>query len=95
MKRDRYLVAYDIADPRRLRAVHKKVVGYGDSMQYSVFVCDLTSAERSMLVAGLLEIIDPGADRVAIVVLGEGGSSEMFWFLGAKPRLPTSGSRIV
>jgi CRISPR-associated protein Cas2 len=95
MKRVRHLVAYDIADPRRLRAVHKKVQGFGDSLQYSVFVCDLTAAERARLVEGLADIIDPKADRIAVVTLGEGGSDSMFWFLGVKPSLPTSGSRIV
>lgn len=95
MKRARYLVAYDISDPRRLRAVHKVVRGFGDSMQYSVFVCDLTTAERYQLVAALIDVIDRRADRVAIVTLGDGGSDSMFWFLGAKPALPTAGSRIV
>ncbi len=95
MKRTRYLIAYDIGDPRRLRAVRKKMLGFGDSMQYSVFVCDLTSAERAVLVAGLIDIIDTARDRIAIVTLGDSGSTSMFWFLGAKPLLPSSGSRVV
>lgn len=95
MKRIRYLVAYDIADPRRLRAVHKLVRGFGDAMQYSVFVCDLTSAERARLVTSLSETIDRTVDRVAVVTLGDGGTDSMFWFLGVKPPLPASGSRIV
>lgn len=95
MKRLRYLIAYDIGDPKRLRAVHRKVKGYGDSMQYSVFVGDLTSQERASLVAELLDIIDRVVDRVAIVQLGEGGSEEMFWFLGNRPRLPRAGPMII
>lgn len=95
MKRVRYLVAYDIADPRRLRAVHKLVQGFGDAMQYSVFVCDLTSAERARFVRSLNDTIDRNADRVAIVTLGDGGSDSMFWFLGSKPPLPTPGYRVV
>ena len=83
MKRTRYLVAYDIADPRRLRAVRNKMLGYGDSMQYSVFVCDLTSAERARLISSLLDIIESAQDRVALATLG------------SKPVLPSSGSRIV
>jgi CRISPR-associated protein Cas2 len=64
------------------------VRGFGDRMQYSVFVCDLTSAERADLVGKLLDVVDTTVDRVAIVTLGEGGSSEMFWFLGASLTLP-------
>ena len=95
MKRTRYLVAYDISDPVRLRRVHKKVKGYGDSMQYSVFVCDLTSAERAAFVLEVCKIIDRKRDRVAIVTLGDGGDDKMFWFLGDRPALPATGSMIV
>ena len=49
MRRGRYLVAYDIRDPRRLREVHRIVKGYGVSLQYSVFVCDLTFKELCAL----------------------------------------------
>jgi CRISPR-associated protein Cas2 len=39
--RRRYIVAYDIADPKRLRATHKALTGVGDPLQESVFLCDL------------------------------------------------------
>lgn len=64
MKRTRYLVAYDIRDPFRLRKVHKIVRGFGDSMQYSVFVCDLTSAERVRLIERLGALRDEVWGRV-------------------------------
>ena len=94
MKRRRYLVAYDISDPKRLAKVRRKVAGFGDSMQYSVFVCDINAAEKAQLVEGLFEIIDPKVDRVAFVDIGLDGESDRFMFLGARPKLPISGPRI-
>lgn len=94
MKRHRFLVAYDVRDAKRLRRVHKAVSGAGDVLQYSVFICDLTSAERATLASTLLDVIDPTADTVAIVHLGDAGDSDMFWFLGPHAPLPRAGPRI-
>ena len=44
-RRRRYLVAYDIREDKRLRRVHKTMKGYGWSLQYSVFICDLDTME--------------------------------------------------
>jgi CRISPR-associated protein Cas2 len=41
-ERIRYLVMYDIRDPKRLRRVHEVAVDFGERLQYSVYVCDLT-----------------------------------------------------
>ena len=95
MKRRRCLVAYDIADPKRLRLVHRKVLGYGDAMQYSVFVCDLTSAERAKLLNELVDIIDPSVDRIAIIDLGDPRVVKALKFLGRPPLLPSSGTTVV
>lgn len=43
--RTRYLLTYDIRHPRRLRRVHGVAKDYGEPLQYSVFVCDLTRIE--------------------------------------------------
>ncbi len=95
MKRKRYLVAYDIGDPVRLRRVHKTVKGFGDAMQYSVFVCDLTALERSRLVERLRRILKPGFDRVAIIKLGEVDDESGFFFLGMSLPLPADGPRVI
>ncbi len=39
--RIRYLVSYDICDPKRLRRVAKILEGFGTRLQYSVFECPL------------------------------------------------------
>lgn len=93
MGRRRYLVAYDISDPVRLRRVHEIVKGYGYWLQYSVFLCDLTEAEKVWLKGDLGETIHMVADRVAIVDLGEADrrGTDCFEFMGQTPELPRSG----
>ena len=41
---DTYLVAYDIANPKRLRKVATACEDFGSRRQYSVFACRLTAA---------------------------------------------------
>ena len=96
-RRKRYLVAYDIRDNKRLRRVHKTMKGYGWSLQYSVFICDLDMIELLAMRADLGAVIHHTVDSIAIVDLGapdeRGGNC--FSFMGAVPRLPTSGPVIV
>ena len=49
--RTSYLVSYDICDDKRLRKVFQTMRGYGDHLQYSVFQCQLTAADRYPSVA--------------------------------------------
>lgn len=94
--RHRYLVCYDIADPKRLRAVFKKMHGFGDPIQFSVFKCDLSAAERVLMVGALQEIINVQQDRVMIVRLGlvDEGRDDRVQFLG-KPLMPWERQRAV
>lgn len=68
--RTRYIVSYDICHPKRLRLVHKVMVGYGEPLQYSVFCCDLTPSSRIMLIADVSEIIDHREDQVMLIDIG-------------------------
>lgn len=68
--RNRYLVSYDISDPKRLRLVFKTMRGFGDHLQYSVFRCDLSPQERVLLMEVITPIIHHGEDQVLIVDLG-------------------------
>jgi len=96
-RRKRYLVAYDIRDDKRLRRVHKTVKGYGWSLQYSVFICDLDAMELLSLKTDLGAVIHHAADSIAIVVLGapEERVRECFQFMGVAARLPASGAVII
>lgn len=66
----RYIVSYDICDPKRLRLVHKTMCGYGEALQYSVFCCDLSASQRIMLIAALSGIIDHREDQVMLINIG-------------------------
>lgn len=44
-----WLVCYDIADPKRLRRVHRLCLKFGEPVQYSVFHCELEAAELARL----------------------------------------------
>ncbi len=68
--RNVYMICYDICDPTRLRKVHKVMKGAGDSMQYSVFRCELSQMEKQELMTKLWEIVNPGVDRVLFANLG-------------------------
>lgn len=91
--RRRYLVAYDIREDRRLRRVHRTMKGYGWSMQYSVFICDLDAMELTAMRMDLSGIIDHRVDSVAVIDLGdpEERGVQCFSFMGFAPELPTSG----
>lgn len=65
-----YILSYDIAEPRRLRAVHKLAKAYGDPVQYSVFACLLRPADRVRLAERIEALIDRKQDRVVLIDIG-------------------------
>lgn len=71
--RSAYIVAYDISNPDRLRRVFRTMRGYGDRIQYSVFRCELSDAERVRLEAALTEIIHQREDQVLLIPIGPPG----------------------
>lgn len=48
-KKNWYLVAYDIRDPKRWRKAYKLLQGYGESLQLSIFRCWLSQRDREQL----------------------------------------------
>ena len=66
----RYLVCYDISDSKRLHRVHRKMKGYGEALQYSVFCCDLTASEKTILWSELHALINHRKDQIMFVNLG-------------------------
>ena len=65
-----FLVTYDIADPVRLRKVHKTMKAFGDPLQFSVFRCELSEANCVRLKTALSEIIHAVEDQVLVFRLG-------------------------
>jgi CRISPR-associated protein Cas2 len=94
MARRRFLIAYDICDPQRLRRVCKTMEEYGERLQYSVFICDLSRSELVHARATVEAQMKLSEDSVVIVDLGETDSAR-FTFVGRRRPLPTSGPRII
>ena len=65
-----YIVAYDIADPKRWRRIFKLMKGYGEWLQLSVFQCRLTAKQQAELIALLDGIIHHREDHVIVLDLG-------------------------
>ena len=58
--------------------------GFGEPVQYSVFICDLSPKERVLLEVALTEILNLKEDRALIVDMGpsDGRGSESVTILG-------------
>jgi CRISPR-associated protein Cas2 len=59
-----WLIAYDIADPRRLARVHRYLKGHAIPVQYSVFVLHGNQIMLERVLSGIAERIAPHADDV-------------------------------
>ena len=73
MARIRYLVSYDICDPKRLRRVARALEGFGVRLQYSVFECPLDDMRLEMLKAAVQPLLKHDEDQVLFVSLGPSG----------------------
>jgi CRISPR-associated protein Cas2 len=85
--RNRFIVSYDICDPKRLRRVYRTMRGFGEPLQYSVFRCDLSPAERILLIEALTSLIHQREDQVMLINVGptDGRAVESIETLGRAP----------
>jgi CRISPR-associated protein Cas2 len=70
MSRTRFLVSYDVCDPKRLRRVARVLEGFGTRLQYSVFECALDPLRLAELKSCLHPVLNFGEDQVLFVSLG-------------------------
>ena len=68
--RNRYFVCYDVRDPQRLAQTYKTMCGYGDRLQYSVFVCDLNDSEIIIMREALEDVMNMKEDSLVVVNVG-------------------------
>ena len=61
-----YLIAYDIADPRRLHRVHRFLKQHAVPIQYSVFVTRISEAQLARIKTGIVDRICEDEDDVRI-----------------------------
>ena len=73
--RNVFLVCYDVADDKRLRKTYKRMLGFGDPLQYSVFRCELSATERQALKEILWDTLNWQHDRVMLIDLGPAGEA--------------------
>ncbi|WP_343405873.1 CRISPR-associated endonuclease Cas2 [Caldilinea sp.] len=60
------VVSYDIPNDKRRTKVMKTLAGFGQRVQYSVFECELRSADVEKLRSALQRLIDDKQDDVRI-----------------------------
>lgn len=87
--RSTYLVAYDIKDEKRLVKIFRKMRGYGNRLQYSVFICKLSEMEKTKMLIELMDIMRKDEDSLVIVDLGVSvnAAEKRMEFIGAMPDL--------
>ncbi len=95
MARRRYLLAYDIAEAKRLRRICTLMEDHGERLQYSVFLCDLTVAELAELESAVIGVMNLQEDSVVQIDLGPLHAPAAVRTLGRPRRLPASGPQIV
>jgi CRISPR-associated protein Cas2 len=59
-----WLIAYDIASPRRLKRVHRYLRRHAIPVQYSVFVARCSPAKLGVIRSGLARLVKPREDDV-------------------------------
>ena len=72
--RNVYLVCYDVADDKRLRKTYKKMCGFGDPVQYSVFRCELSPTEKQLMKEALWAMLNWDAGPCDADRPGAGGA---------------------
>jgi len=66
-----WIVAYDIAEPRRLRQVHAYLTRHAHAVQYSVFLAVCTERQLERLLESINGQISPEVDDVRAYALPE------------------------
>jgi len=85
--RNLYLVSYDVCNPKRLSVMYRTMLGFGDAMHYSVFICELSLKEKALLEDAIVDVIKHDEDRVLMANLGPAGGrgEDSLEFFGLPP----------
>jgi len=95
MTRRRYLIAYDIREPARLRRVCSIMNDFGVRLQYSVFLCDLSDMELALWRSKIHTAVALRQDSVIQIDLGPLGATTKIVTIGAPRQLPPTGPIIL
>ena len=64
-----FVVAYDIAEPRRLQRVHRLLCKYAAPLEYSVFLLVGATSDKDRCLAEVAQVIKAGEDDVRCYAL--------------------------
>jgi CRISPR-associated protein Cas2 len=65
-----YLCTYDVSDDKRRTKLFELLKDHGEHVQYSVFLCSLTSMELIRLEADASDIIHQQEDQLLVIDIG-------------------------
>lgn len=93
----RYVLAYDVPDDRRRTRLAKVLSQYGDRVQYSVFVADLSPAARVRLLDAAEIVLNLAEDSLLLCDLGlaVGVEEARFSYLGQSRPITSSDSFVM
>lgn len=66
-----HLVSYDIVDTKQRTKIAKKMLNFGQRVQYSVFECDLNVEQLAKMKEQILPFVDRNKDSLRIYRLCE------------------------
>lgn len=77
--------------------IFRTMKAYGEPLQYSVFVCDLTRQEKLAMQLHLGSIMDRAQDSIVLLDLGVAAAETAvrFEYMGVHRPLPEGGATIV
>ena len=79
-----YLIGYDIADPKRLQRIHRRMTNYATPIQYSIFLLEGSEKLLTQCLTEVMQIFHKKEDDLRIYPLPHSCSQ---WRLG-KASLP-------
>lgn len=72
----RWIVAYDISDPRRLQRIHRTCIRHATPIEYSVFLLTGSEHDRDRCMDELKALINVNSDDLRCYPLPERGLQE-------------------
>ena len=81
-RKDAWLIAYDIADPRRLQRIHKVVSGFAFAVQYSLYLAIASPSMMRDFCRKLDVLIDSRKDDVRVYHVPD----EPFYYIVGRQR---------
>ena len=83
-KKRPHLIAYDIADRKRLQQVHRLVKEHAIPLQHSVYLAQMTPSQCKNLISKLQQLVHATADDIRIYTLPQ----KPDWASWGKPIMP-------